>query len=171
MNLSKRLQAFQLIQHNGQGGNTLLVDAFNCAQILKYNNPIDYEFLASTHIKGIYVDRKQQHHCSYSAPIIQENKINGSLYQIRYNSYNRYIPNHLDYDDTLKYYHAIKKFGEIIEDKANELWIRLEPGQLLLIDNYRVLHGRSAFTGNRELLTAYLPRDEWKSKARIFGLV
>lgn len=117
------------------------------------------------------MDRKQSHQCSYSAPIIQENKTNDSLYQIRYNPYNRCIPNHLTYDDILRYYEAIKKFGQIIEDESNELWIRLEPGQMLIFDNYRILHGRSAFTGNRELLTAYLPRDEWRSKARAFDLI
>jgi len=32
-----------------------------------------------------------------------------------------------------------------------------------VIDNHRVMHGRSAFTGERRMCGAYIDRDEWRS--------
>lgn len=32
-----------------------------------------------------------------------------------------------------------------------------------MIDNHRVLHGRSSFTGERRMCGAYVDRDEWRS--------
>ncbi|MFC8716571.1 TauD/TfdA family dioxygenase [Kitasatospora sp. NPDC057198] len=38
--------------------------------------------------------------------------------------------------------------------QRNAITVRLRPGQALLVDNHRVLHGRSAFTGERLMLRA-----------------
>ncbi|WP_081973631.1 TauD/TfdA family dioxygenase [Kitasatospora phosalacinea] len=38
--------------------------------------------------------------------------------------------------------------------RRNAVTVRLRPGQALLVDNHRVLHGRSAFTGERLMLRA-----------------
>jgi hypothetical protein len=32
------------------------------------------------------------------------------------------------------------------------------------------MHGRSEFNGERKLLTAYVPHDDWVSKARILNI-
>ena len=51
------------------------------------------------------------------------------------------------------------------------LKFKLRPGRLLLVDNWRVLHGRTAFIGRRELCGCYLPRDDWLNKARQVALL
>lgn len=56
-----------------------------------------------------------------------------------------------------------------IENKENHLWLSLNPDQVLIFDNFRMLHGRAAFVGNRTLVTSYMPQDEWLSKAHILG--
>jgi trimethyllysine dioxygenase len=33
-----------------------------------------------------------------------------------------------------------------------------------VIDNWRVMHGRSAFTGERRMCGAYIGADDWRSK-------
>lgn len=38
---------------------------------------------------------------------------------------------------------------------------------LLVVDNYRVLHGRSAFTGKRRMCGAYIGGDEYRSRLRV----
>ena len=65
----------------------------------------------------------------------------------------------------------MKRFVKIIEDPNNEYWIQLKYGQLIFVNNHRVMHGRSHFDGSRELLTAYLPQDDWLSKARVLKLL
>lgn len=77
----------------------------------------------------------------------------------------------MPYEDINNYYQSISKFAEIIEDPANEYWFRLNKGEMLFFDNFRILHGRSEFDGIRRLLTAYLPRDDWISKASLFKLI
>ena len=68
-------------------------------------------------------------------------------------------------------YSAIAELGRQIQKPQSELWIKLRPGTVLFVDNWRVLHGRAAFTGNRRVNGCYLPRDDWVGKARILGLV
>ena len=43
----------------------------------------------------------------------------------------------------------------------------VEVGEALLIDNTRVLHGRHAFTGHRNMLGCYMTTDDWQSKLRV----
>ena len=41
---------------------------------------------------------------------------------------------------------------------------------MIIFDNFRMLHGRSEFVGNRTLVTSYMSQDEWISKAHILGV-
>lgn len=74
---------------------------------------------------------------------------------------------HLSHDEIGRYYKAIKNLAKIIENKQNELWIGLKPSQILIFDNFRLLHGRSGFKGHRELITSYISRDDWLSKSEV----
>ncbi|GJM37305.1 MAG: hypothetical protein DHS20C19_06720 [Acidimicrobiales bacterium] len=47
---------------------------------------------------------------------------------------------------------------------------RGRPGQLLLIDNWRLLHGRTHYSGNRVLLGCYTGHDDLESAYRLAGL-
>ena len=40
---------------------------------------------------------------------------------------------------------ARKRFGQLFEDPRYELRFKLDPGQLMMFDNNRVLHGRTSF--------------------------
>lgn len=40
-------------------------------------------------------------------------------------------------------------------------------GDALLLDNHRVLHGRHAFTGTRNLLGCYMTAADWQSRCRV----
>jgi gamma-butyrobetaine dioxygenase len=45
--------------------------------------------------------------------------------------------------------------------------ICLDPGQALLIDNHRLMHGREAFQGERHLRQCNIDRDEAFSRYRL----
>jgi hypothetical protein len=45
-----------------------------------------------------------------------------------------------------------------------EIQLQLTAGKVLAIDNWRVLHGRRAFTGHRRMLGAYLSREDYESR-------
>lgn len=44
-------------------------------------------------------------------------------------------------------------------------------GVVLAMDNFRVLHGRTGFTGTRVLCGSYVSRSDWLDKARVLGLI
>jgi trimethyllysine dioxygenase len=43
----------------------------------------------------------------------------------------------------------------------------LKPGMMVVIDNWRVMHGRSGFSGDRRMCGAYVGRDEWRSRLEV----
>ena len=45
----------------------------------------------------------------------------------------------------------------------------LRPGDALLFDNWRALHGRRAYTGKRTLCGAYLNHEDFESRLRMAG--
>ena len=73
-------------------------------------------------------------------------------------------------DDTRRYHRARKRMGELFDDDAYALRFRLEPGQMMVFDNTRGLHGRTAFNpaeGHRQLQGCYIDRDGPRSLYRV----
>lgn len=53
--------------------------------------------------------------------------------------------------------------------KDVEYWVQLVPGTAVVVDNHRVLHGRSAFTGKRRMCGAYIGMDDYLSKYTVLS--
>ncbi len=70
-------------------------------------------------------------------------------------------------------YNFIKKgihIGVMYEytiNKVRHFEFLLEPGNILTFDNWRLLHGRSAFTGYRQLCGGYHNREDFESLIRL----
>ncbi len=68
---------------------------------------------------------------------------------------------------TEDWYAAYIQFGRILKRPELELVFRLEPGQCLVMQNDRTLHGRTAFDpnlGRRHLQGCYIDRDAMESR-------
>ncbi|KAK6195213.1 hypothetical protein SNE40_000686 [Patella caerulea] len=39
-----------------------------------------------------------------------------------------------------QFYAAYNRLGTKLENPSNELWLKLKPGMVLLVDNWRILH-------------------------------
>ena len=61
-------------------------------------------------------------------------------------------------DGSKEFYRALKAFEKILEDTRFHINTPLQPGELVVFDNARVLHSRTAFEGARHMEGAYL---EW----------
>ena len=48
-------------------------------------------------------------------------------------------------EQTIKFYEAYQALAKTVNNKSEQLVLRMEPGNVLFIDNFRVLHGRTAF--------------------------
>lgn len=61
-------------------------------------------------------------------------------------------------------YDAIKAWRRLVERADSKYCFQLKPGTALVLDNHRLLHGRSSFTGERRLSGTYITMDEYRSK-------
>ena len=68
---------------------------------------------------------------------------------------------------SLRRYEAIREWNKLLKSAESEYWVQLTPGTAVVVDNYRVLHGRSAYTGKRRLAGAYVGWDEYRSKLNL----
>ena len=156
------LQLFHCLHFAGSGGESILVDGFRIADELRAADPEAYETLSSVEVTGQYIGEGT--HLMATRPIFGHDK--GRLVQVTFNNYDR-APFRLLDAEMREFYRALKAF----EAKANDPRLQwrhpLRPGEVLLVDNWRVLHGRAAYQGERRVCGAYLNREDFESRLRI----
>lgn len=170
------LQAFHLLSHTPApgsedtevtGGKSLLVDGFRAAQILRDEMPSwYYDELQYTAVpwhasgnKGVTISPRQPY------PVFERARDQTkTLQRIRWNNDDRgVLPL---YDNPDRWYEAAGAWQRILDDPKHQIWIQLKPGMTLIFDNWRMLHGRSAFNGVRRICGGYVNRDDFISKFR-----
>ncbi|KAF1765020.1 hypothetical protein GCK72_004971 [Caenorhabditis remanei] len=175
-NQTPGIQVFHCLTPAKTGGDTVVVDSFHCAKLLKNEFPEDYETLCNTKIPHHYLEGEVPgssiHSLSLEKPVIETDSF-GNITQIRFNPYDRapfacLSSSESSASDTIKFYEAYEKFAKICHDPENALTISLKPGSVIFIDNFRVLHSRTAFQGYRQMCGCYLSRDNFMAKARPF---
>lgn len=166
------IQVFHCLKHEGTGGRTLLVDGFYAAELLRKSSPEKFHLLAHVPIKHDYVENtgKYRNHIRGIGPVLEVYPWNQELYMIRYNNYDRAVINTVPHDVVQRWYEAHRALTTEMRRPQNELWVKLNPGTVIFIDNWRVMHGRESFTGLRQLCGCYMTRDDVLSAARGFGL-
>lgn len=166
------IQVFHCLKHEGTGGRTLLVDGFYAAEKLRERSPEKFELLAHVPIKHDNVENTGGHinHMRGIGPLLEVYPWNKELYMIRYNNYDRSVINTVPHDVVQRWYVAHRELTKEMRQPQNELWIKLNPGTVLFIDNWRVMHGRESFTGQRHICGCYMTRDDVLSTARGLGL-
>ena len=95
----------------------------------------------------------------------------GALKQFRYNTYDRAPLNSVPHENMVSFYKALENLESELANSKNEMRFMLEPGTVLFVDNWRVTHGRTAFSGHRIMTGCYVARAEWRSRARACGLL
>ncbi|XP_016410858.1 trimethyllysine dioxygenase, mitochondrial-like [Sinocyclocheilus rhinocerous] len=166
------IQVFHCLRHEGTGGRTLLVDGFHAADAVLQRTPENFELLSHVPIKHEYVENLSEHrnHMIGIGPVLNVYPWNNEVYMIRYNNYDRSVINTVPHDEVRRWYAAHRQLTAELRRPDNELWVKLKPGKVLFIDNWRVLHGRESFTGLRQLCGCYLTRDDVLNTARSLGL-
>ena len=150
------LQALHMLSHtDGSGGKSSLVDGFGAAAQLYAIDQEAYRTLSMTSVhahasgnEGISIQP------AYSFPVLNHQPNLETLMQVRWNNADRagIAANVQDVD---RWYEAAAKFDALLNLPHNQYSFQLEPGSTLIINNWRVLHGRSAFTGMRRMCGGY----------------
>ena len=148
------------------GGRSILVDGFKVADRLRDTDENAFKLLSTIPVNfGAKV--KDQDDWRVWGRIISATA-NGAIQGIRYNGNSI---GHLSLPPNLvvPMYKALEKFESILYDR--NLWWQpmLQEGQVLVIDNHRVLHGREPFDptlSERHLLTCNVDRDDFHNSYR-----
>lgn len=157
------LQLFHCLAFDGTGGESTLVDGFKIADILRQEDPESFALLTTIGVTGQYLGDGV--HLRATHPVIGLDD-RGDCRQIAYNNHDR-APFLLPPDRQRGFYAALARFHALANDPELELAFRLEPGTVLLFDNWRTLHGRRAYSGHRRLCGAYLNKEDFDSKLRL----
>ncbi|XP_047545749.1 trimethyllysine dioxygenase, mitochondrial [Vanessa atalanta] len=163
------LQILHCLEHSsGSGGETLLVDGFYGATRLKNEHHEDFEFLTNFDVEAEYLE--DGHHYRYSAPVIKLDKMK-DITQIRFNVYDRSAMAFPNDEECRSYYRSLRNLSRYYENPEFQWKFKLKPGLVMVMDNFRVLHGRTGFNGKRVLCGSYVARSDWLNKARALRLI
>eukprot|EP00049_Salpingoeca_infusionum_P015100 m.289722 g.289722 ORF g.289722 m.289722 type:complete len:215 (-) comp15810_c0_seq8:1811-2455(-) len=94
----------------------------------------------------------------------------GSLKQFRYNNSDRAPLSTLSAVEVEQFYEYLPHLMSVMCDDELALTYKIEPGTTVVVDNYRVLHGRRSFQGTRSFVGCYTDRDHFFSQCRLHGL-
>lgn len=151
------------LSNAAEGGDSTLVDGFMAARRLKAENPDAFDCLTRVASQFRYVDDST--HLESEGPLIELDSA-GRISRVRYNNRTERIDAY-DADTLERYYRARRHFYALITDEALTVHLKLEPGDMLIMDNYRLFHGRTAFAlegGVRHLRQGYVDRDSMASR-------
>ncbi|KAI9472216.1 MAG: hypothetical protein EXX96DRAFT_349270 [Benjaminiella poitrasii] len=167
------IQLLQSLKNTVTGGASIFVDSFRAVELLKEKYTEDYEVLKKTPVTFHY--NNNGHHMYYKRPTIVEDEAHSGP---AWDSHVNYAPqfqgplDDLSSADAKKFYSAFQRFADFIEDDSLRFQLTLQPGQLVLFANRRVLHGRTSFdpaSGDRHLKGTYLNLDSLKDKLRVLS--
>lgn len=160
------LQLLHCLQNETSGGLSTLVDSLAVAEELRREDPEGFALLSRVPVRFEYRDAAAWHVAV--KPMIELDG-SGQMIGVFYSPRLDDMPLMSD-ADTRSYHRARKRMGMLFEDPAYELRFKLDPGQLMMFDNNRVLHGRTSFDpseGHRQLQGCYIDRDGPRSLYRV----
>ena len=159
------IQLLHCIENEVQGGLSTLVDGFAVADHLKKKYPDLFKILTKTKVRFRFVDKT----------IILENwgelielDQNNKVKQVRYSTRLDYVPA-IEKKELEKFYQARKLISKLYSSSDFEIRFKLQKGDLLMMDNHRLLHGRTAYNaneGNRYLKGCYIDHDSTEGRLR-----
>lgn len=160
------IQLLHCLVNETSGGLSTLVDGFAVAQALRAQDRAAFTVLASTPVRFKYLDASTE--LTASAPPI-ELDVTGALRAIHFSPRLDLVP--LFAPDKLDvYFRARRKFDQRLRAPDFEIRFLLKSGDLVMFDNCRLLHGRTAFDpteGLRHLQGCYIDIDGPRSLYRV----
>jgi alpha-ketoglutarate-dependent taurine dioxygenase len=148
------------------GGESLFGDGFAIAEHLRATVPDAFAVLTQTAVPFLY--RSKDAELYAERPLIQLS-CSGEVSAVHYNS-RSIAPLRLAAGDAARFYSAYRRFAVLLRNSNFHLQLRLRDGDLVVFDNQRTLHGRTAFSSAkfpRHLRGCYLTRDSVYSQAAL----
>ncbi len=153
------IQILHCLKSSAKGGDSKVVDGFYAALRLRKENK-KYFNLLSKYCSRFEYKAKKNAHLKSRFPMIELSP-DGELTVIHFNNRSISAITDVPYNDMLNYYKAYRKFSNIIDDPRMAVSFKLNPGDCFIVDNTRVLHARTAYSGkgSRWLQGCYADKD------------
>jgi [2-(trimethylamino)ethyl]phosphonate dioxygenase len=149
-------QLLHCLSAAGQGGESIFVDGMAVAERIRAYDPDAFTILCQTPILFRFQDAAVD---LIAERTMLEVDTQGQFRAIYYND-RSIAPLPLKSPRLKKYYPAYGRLAELLHEPERFVMTRLQPGDLVLFDNTRILHGRMAFAGGaRHLQGCYLDAD------------
>jgi len=161
-------QFLHCFKNDAKGGESVFADGFQICVDMEKEQPEAFELLKCVELPWRFHDGScdlRQHR-----PIIGQ-KTDGELEYFAFNAHIVDVP-HMDVDLLYEFYAAYRELMVRVRDPKYTVQHALEPGQMVVFDNLRVLHGRTAFdaaSGDRHLRGYYIEQDEIDSRIRVLS--
>lgn len=160
------VQLLHCLESEAPGGDTLLVDGFAAAEQLRAEAAEHFKILVDVPASFRFADKDAD--LSTRVPLISLDD-EGRVTAVHFN--NRSFAG-IDVAEELvePWYEAYRAFAAILKRPEREVIFRLGPGDLVVMQNERALHGRTAFDpnkGRRRLQGCYVDKDGMESRMRV----
>ncbi len=159
------IQFLHCLKNEVSGGYSTLVDGFAVADYIKANDIKAFDSLTQTSLRYRFQDKD----------IILENwgelielDREGDYKQVRYSTRVDFVPP-IDQEELDIFYKARKLLSDLYSSSQFEIKFKLKPGDVMMFDNHRLLHGRTSYDsneGSRHLQGCYLDFDSTDGKLR-----
>ena len=159
------LQALLCLSYEATGGNNTLVDGLFVAGRIRQEHPDAYRILCETSVPGQYIGDGS--YLVAQRPPLRADAA-GRIVQVSYNNHDR-APFLLPEPLMGRLYAALALFDGMVNDPANQIEFGLCPGEMIIFDNWRLLHGRKAFQGSRRMAGCYMNREDFESRLRMLA--
>lgn len=163
---SPGVQLLHCLESDAPGGDTLLVDGFKAAEILRTEDTAAFELLATVPMNFRYADANT---VLMARQTLISTDADGAVCAVHFNNRSA---DWLDAAAELvaPWYAAYAKFARILKRPELEVSFRLAPGDCVVMQNDRTLHGRTAFDpslGLRHLQGCYIDGDALESRRQV----
>jgi gamma-butyrobetaine dioxygenase len=159
-------QALHVLIASPDGGDSLFADGFALAEHLREVDPDAFGRLTRTPVPFLYRSRDAE---LYSETPLIRLSATGQVQAVHYN--NRSIaPLQLPAGELRAFYAAYRRFALLLREPRFQMRMTLANGDLVVFDNQRTLHGRTAFSSARfprHLQGCYLTRDSVLSRVAV----
>ncbi len=160
------IQLLHCVKNDSEGGHSTLTDGFAVANFLKKKFPKFYKTLTNVKICFRYEDKST--FLENWGKTLELDEM-GQIKRVRLSPRLDYVPV-LSKGYLSKFYKARAFFIKLCNSKRFMIKFKLQPGDILVMDNYRTLHGRTAYNmniGERHLQGCYIDHDSAESKFKL----
>lgn len=158
------MQILYCLENTAEGGESKVVDGFSILKNLQAKKPDAFSFLKNHAMSFEYRGADGQV-LKTRKPMI-EISAEGELVGIRFNNRAAAPITHVPFDKMPDFYDAYRALEDGVDDPHMAVTFKLAAGECFIVDNQRVLHSRTAFSGEgtRWLQGCYPDRDALRAK-------